>query len=639
MTEKMVRALLALMGAVILVTQVAAGPWTSNNFFYKPSLGARGAEEKTNFDSGLDRVDARLGNEKWLNDNAYGGNLQTAIATIGSTRTTLSIPSGTWSISSDLIVPANITLKLVHGAVLSIGDAANLTINGSMEAGLYQVFSCTGTGKVVFGAGGGQVVPHWWGAKGDGSNDDTPHLKAALATGRKVYLPSVSIPASQYYKISDTLDIQSNQTLYGDGSGSIIKQLTTDIAGVRLVNANNGVVHDIHVKAPNVPIYLNNSSKCTIRNCQVSENGDCGILLYNSSDSLVEGCLVTHSAVSSQLGACDIAVLDNSQRNVVSNNRCLGGANAHTGIGIVCSTGDASNNIVTGNQVGTHRKYGIVVYGSQRVGSITGTLVANNIVKDILGSDEYAGQKVFGAGIYVADAEHTTVVSNYIENTNVYTDTLLLAPGAIGVNGGSNALIALNNIHNAQWYGIYVTDVNQHGWGANPGGANFDPYGQVLVQGNNIYAPVKGGICIRDQHNVKANDNAVYGGTGKCTDGGILAWAMAANYPVLRHVDITNNYVKSLPTSYAVYIIRLLRGKVSGNTILDSLIGVCLLQGDTVQLNSNIISGCTLGSYIDANTVKSEFCLNQVQGNSEGVRLLAPVRLIGNQLEDNVSGD
>ena len=65
------RVLLALVSTLFLVTQVMAGAWTSNNFLYKPAIGARGDAEKAKFDSGLNRVDSRLAKEKGLNDSLY----------------------------------------------------------------------------------------------------------------------------------------------------------------------------------------------------------------------------------------------------------------------------------------------------------------------------------------------------------------------------------------------------------------------------------------------------------------------------------------------------------------------------------------------------------------------------------------
>lgn len=54
--------LMAVLGAITLSAQAHGGSWTSNQFIDQPSLGARGQQEKTWYDSGVDRVDARLGN-------------------------------------------------------------------------------------------------------------------------------------------------------------------------------------------------------------------------------------------------------------------------------------------------------------------------------------------------------------------------------------------------------------------------------------------------------------------------------------------------------------------------------------------------------------------------------------------------
>jgi hypothetical protein len=55
--------LLALVGTVIRPWQVWGGTWTAGEFLYKPAMGARGAAEKSSFDSALDKVDARLAKE------------------------------------------------------------------------------------------------------------------------------------------------------------------------------------------------------------------------------------------------------------------------------------------------------------------------------------------------------------------------------------------------------------------------------------------------------------------------------------------------------------------------------------------------------------------------------------------------
>jgi parallel beta-helix repeat protein len=198
----MMAGLLALLGALIMVTQVMAGIWTPNDFLYKPAEGARGALEKAKFDSGLDQVDSRLGKERWLGDP--GGTpgystLANALTTISTNQVTLRIPVGTVAITTDTTIPANITLKLGQGAVLAVATTKTLTINGGLEAGLYPIFSCTGTGKVNLTGSTKiqQVYPQWWGATGNGTTDDTLAVAKAVASVETSDIP-VFFPKGSY---------------------------------------------------------------------------------------------------------------------------------------------------------------------------------------------------------------------------------------------------------------------------------------------------------------------------------------------------------------------------------------------------------------------------------------------------------
>ena len=56
---------------LLLAAAAMAGTWSANNFFYQPALDARGATEKNNFDTGLNRVDAHLSQHKTLGDPGY----------------------------------------------------------------------------------------------------------------------------------------------------------------------------------------------------------------------------------------------------------------------------------------------------------------------------------------------------------------------------------------------------------------------------------------------------------------------------------------------------------------------------------------------------------------------------------------
>ncbi len=200
--------LLGLLLTGIFTLPAGAGTLTTNKFLYKPSLGARGDTEKKTFDAGLDRIDARLGKEIWVGDPNYGTTLQDAITAIGTTnKKILRIPAGAWAITSDLTIPANITVKVESGVVLNIATAKTLTINGSLDAGPYQIFSWTGSGKVKFASTSPQVnfYPEWWGAVGDGVTDDIAAFNAAVACAYNSSKGNIIL--SRIYKLSDTLSL------------------------------------------------------------------------------------------------------------------------------------------------------------------------------------------------------------------------------------------------------------------------------------------------------------------------------------------------------------------------------------------------------------------------------------------------
>ena len=118
-----------------------------------------------------------------------------AIDTIGANAKTLLI-SSQQNVTDDKTVPSNVTLWFLQGGSLNISNTKVVTINGNVQAGLYQIFE--GDGIVTFGVGACAVVyPQWWGAVGDGATDDEPAIMAACNslsdaaqdTGGTVFFP------------------------------------------------------------------------------------------------------------------------------------------------------------------------------------------------------------------------------------------------------------------------------------------------------------------------------------------------------------------------------------------------------------------------------------------------------------------
>jgi len=159
---------------------------------------------------------AGIGSVKSVIDAIGVTKLATIVLTSSSAKT-----NTTYTFNTSLSVPRNITLKIEPGAQAVVATSKTLTISGPFDAGLYQVFNCIGTGKVLFD--GGTVVrayPQWWGALGDDSHDDLATISAAVASGvRKVFL------SRGIYKTTGTLLIStSSMDLEGESpTTSILK--------------------------------------------------------------------------------------------------------------------------------------------------------------------------------------------------------------------------------------------------------------------------------------------------------------------------------------------------------------------------------------------------------------------------------
>jgi len=93
---------------------------------------------------------------------------------------TLELGTGTTTISTNMIVPSNVTLRFRQGTILSIGSGMTLTIKGGMEAPIAQIFS--GNGTILFSGSTriDRVYPQWWGAVGDGVANDQRAIQAAI---------------------------------------------------------------------------------------------------------------------------------------------------------------------------------------------------------------------------------------------------------------------------------------------------------------------------------------------------------------------------------------------------------------------------------------------------------------------------
>ena len=124
-------------------------------------------------------------------------------------------------VDRDLTVPSRIQLLFRRGGRLVIEEGVSLEIEGAIDAGLWQLFA--GPGRVTGQPDITGVYPQWFGAAGDGRQDDTAAIQKAIDFAHGA-LCRCLFPARPY-RITDSLLVRSgaNHHLEQLGPGHELK--------------------------------------------------------------------------------------------------------------------------------------------------------------------------------------------------------------------------------------------------------------------------------------------------------------------------------------------------------------------------------------------------------------------------------
>lgn len=154
-------------------------------------------------------------------------------------------PAGNYRLES-LTVPAGLTLRMEPGAQLVVDSGETVTVEGGFEARAVQAITGGGSIRFACGAAVGDIYPQWWGAKGDGVNDDTAAIQAAIDAA--IYIapaePSrrafrrVRLPAGEY-RITNTLSVVNALQLVveGDSGATTLRWDGPDnVPAIRMIN-------------------------------------------------------------------------------------------------------------------------------------------------------------------------------------------------------------------------------------------------------------------------------------------------------------------------------------------------------------------------------------------------------------------
>lgn len=183
-------------------------------------------------------------------------------------------------------VPKDRSVRMLKGGAFVISAGKTLTFKGTFEAGSIQVFA--GSSSVNFSTGSvKEVLPQWWGAKGDGTTDDTASIQAAVNSISNVLDGKVLIPAS----ITPYMIKATGASKLGMTDGGII-----------IRNPMNFVLHPA----------------ATLKAIAGNKNGSCIINIRSAKDVVISG------------------------GNIVGDRASHNGSTGEHGMGIII---DSSNNI------------------------------------------------------------------------------------------------------------------------------------------------------------------------------------------------------------------------------------------------------------------------------------------------------
>ena len=195
--------------------------------FLTSNIGATSADLVTYTPAGSGAV-ARSAASKFgeaVTVRDYGSNLATALTAIGATVSELIINDDV-TVSANTTIPSTLKLIVTNGSVITVNNAVTMTINGPFECGAHQCFTLVGTGVANFGLNTvAEVLPQWWGAKGDGTVDCTSAIRSAFRACQypNSYAGKITFMAGTYV-ITDEIEITANQMLNvlieGQGSDS-----------------------------------------------------------------------------------------------------------------------------------------------------------------------------------------------------------------------------------------------------------------------------------------------------------------------------------------------------------------------------------------------------------------------------------
>lgn len=322
-----------------------------------------------------------------------------------------------------------------------------------------------------------------YGAKGDGTTDDTAAIQRALdqTPNNVVFLPKGTYVVDPTTGIS--LDV--GQALIGEGMyntiikvkgvnaiGNVIKAESKD--GILLsdfaIDGNKAALSDDQAVSTNYGVYLADSDHSRVQRVRAFNTTGVGIHVYNSIDVTVTDCISTGNQYHGY---------ESEQTSYALWQGNAGYSNLRHGIfispGEVGGTGSIGN-VIDGNSFYTNGQYGIA-YGIDAGGLSVGLTRDNSVTNNTIRANTGYGISIYRVndvtvannlviengmmGIYLYRAERNQILGNRLHNNSATTngayDEILLEGNGDGQasqhNNISNNFIQIDGTNKAN-YGI-----------------------------------------------------------------------------------------------------------------------------------------------------------------------------------------
>lgn len=540
-------------------------------------------------------------------------------------------PGDAKGLTGDLTLPAHVTLSGQAGVLSTNGF--NLTVNGPIVAGPWQLFDTSEGGVVTLGDNAPDVVfPQWWGARGEGLTDDTQAVRSMLATVDQSqvlgYFPRGTYNLGSWTPYTPTVRVSlggdPGATLVGPGRTAedfiLLRDPEVEVRGVTLQGWRNAFGVDA----------TEDMSGLVASGLSISDSfALVGIVTAGDSFTLkrvvVESCRVTDVDRFVSLNGCKLDFLRIAGSEVESvGRRCiLVGTNDRRENRRIIITDNSFSDV--GEEVVDGDSHAMAVYGER-------VIITHNHIDNVwngVGS-------ITGAEAIYAKAQRIVVIGNVIVDgaggDGVTHDGC--GEAAINLKGshefedvspqGSNVIVAMNMIRFSDTFNKDA--IHEDGVAGIQCRCE-----QVMVTSNNIQGAGTG-IRVLGLRNVAVTDNIL---SDIKRNPGII-YDSPAGQSDARNITIRGNtldgYGEDAANAFGILVRTGTGGSVSNVQVLDNTIGK---PNSGVSTNRAILvsvssTGGIAGLRIDGNLIDTA---------TTGVQLSGPANITDLVLTNNVFRD